>query len=183
MVRRKILWVPEARMADRHARAASVVVQAKEPRAEQVQATVAGLVVPKNGNGHKSLKVREMTDSEKRVLKSRFMHKNGEFKLDDIVRFKNTAALDLSGLSVFQLTGFVSSLHREVACGRIKLENPESYARWIKDPSNPLFSKYPGKKCFYDIPEVRRVREANWGKIAIGLVPDEKLGMSRADQA
>jgi hypothetical protein len=120
----------------------------------------------RNGNGHRSEKRRPLNDTEKTSLRARFLRKNGQFKDDDCVRFKQDFISDsINDIGIFQITGFVSYLHREVACGRVLLHNLEAYLLWMEQ-------KYPGLKNFYNNPKVKEVRLDNWSLIDKGEKPN-----------
>jgi hypothetical protein len=82
------------------------------------------------GNGHKSTKVRNLLNSEKDSLHDFFYTKNGEIENDDCVAYK--ANHDWYDVGIFQITGYVSVLHTEVASGIIQLKNLVSYEQWMR---------------------------------------------------
>ena len=138
----------------------------------------------RNGNGHKSEKHRPMDDYEKKALRASFLRKNGQFKEDDCCRFKfgyissvwRTSPSEqptdtILHVGIFQITGFVSYLHREVACGRLLLHNLEAYLLWMEQ-------KYSGLKNFYNNPKVKEVRLDNWSLIEQGKKPDRHIKVS-----
>jgi hypothetical protein len=94
------------------------------------QATIIQ-VRTRNGNGHTKDKCREITDSERAWLKNKFLCKNGQIEYDDCVTFKSQMVSDT--IAIFQITGYVSVLHRYVALGRLELQNLEAYVTWMRD--------------------------------------------------
>ena len=63
------------------------------------------------GNGHKSVKIRILTDHEKKLIRNTlFLPKNGHLKFNDCVDFKRR--FDWKDISIFQITGYVTVLHR-----------------------------------------------------------------------
>lgn len=157
-MKRRILWTPET---------IQVTVNNPSPSSSSgTQTIIIQSKIPRNGNGHKAEKRRHMLEKEQSGLRSRFLRLNGQFKEDDCVRFKQTYASDsINEVGIFQITGYVSYLHREVACGRIKVGDIRAYKSWMHE-------KYPALMNFYDNEHVREVREQNWNRIANGLTPD-----------
>jgi hypothetical protein len=63
------------------------------------------------GNGHRSEKRRDLKDHEKRLIRNHlFLPKMGHLKLDDCVNFKRK--FNWNDVSIFQITGYVTVLHR-----------------------------------------------------------------------
>lgn len=83
----------------------------------------------KSGNGHKKAKIRDLTESERNVIRSDFITVNGQIEEDACHKIKEK--LD-PVVSIFQITGIIVQLHREVAIGKIKMVNMRSYKRFIR---------------------------------------------------
>ena len=65
------------------------------------------------GNGHKAVKVRDLNAHEKKLIRTHlFLPKNGHLKLNDCVDFKRR--FNWNDVSIFQITGYVSVLHRTI---------------------------------------------------------------------
>ena len=70
------------------------------------------------GNGHKSVKVRDLKDHEKKLIRNHlFLPKLGHLKLNDCVDFKRK--FDWKDISIFQITGYVTVLHQTIKVGLI----------------------------------------------------------------
>ena len=85
--------------------------------------------VKKSGNGHKSAKVRELEDSEKDLIRSVFTSLNGQITEDAC---KPILSKMDPVISIFQVTGFVSYLHRKVAEGVVILRDLSAYLEFLK---------------------------------------------------
>ena len=162
---RKIRWTPNVEVTVNKSPPSS-----KEPSSVKVYIE-AKTYQPRNGNGHKKVMTRKMTDTERNSLRTKFLQKNGQFKEDDCVRFKQTYVSDsMNEVGIFQVTGFVSYLHREVACGRIQVHDPKAYLDWMKE-------KYAGLENFYHNPNVAQVRAQNHRLIEQGKTPNVRIKM------
>jgi hypothetical protein len=119
------------------------------------------------GNGHVSAKIRDLYDSERsKILRELFLPKNGQIENDDCVCFK--PCLD-SEVSIFQITGFVSVLHTEVAEGILQIRDLASYEKWMSN-------KYGGMLwARYNNPRFVMARQMNAQAIAQGLDPIYKV--------
>ena len=119
------------------------------------------------GNGHVSAKKRDLYDSERsKILHELFLPKNGQIENDDCVCFK--PSLDPE-VSIFQITGFVSVLHTEVAEGILQLRDLISYEKWMSN-------KYGGTLwARYNNPRFVAVRQMNLEALANGLDPIYKV--------
>lgn len=121
----------------------------------------------RNGNGHKSEKHRSLTDAEKVSITKLFIVRDGRISNEDLVSFKNRHD-SFDDISIFQITGWVSVLHRFVAAGKLALKDLTSYEKWRDE-------KYPGLKTYYDLPEVREVRKFNLHEINYGREPTRSV--------
>jgi hypothetical protein len=72
------------------------------------------------GNGHKKEKVRNLFNHERDYLRSAFLLRGGMLNEDDCLGLKANMAAEVA---IFQITGFISYLHREVAQGKIHLND------------------------------------------------------------
>lgn len=103
----------------------------------------------RNGNGHKIEKVRDLDDNEKDILRTEFMAFNGQFLYKDCS--KNLKPRMGSDIAIWQVTGFISYLHAEVARGNIILEDLPKYLEFLKE-------KYPSLSKQYDSPKFQQLR-------------------------
>jgi hypothetical protein len=97
--------------------------------------------VPKNG--HKSKKVRSLHDEERDIIRNEFINLNGQTTADHWVQFKEQFIPQV--VAIFQITGFVSYLHREVAKNSLILPNITAYKEWLKGQIN-LWAQYTSQK-------------------------------------
>jgi len=82
-------------------------------------------------NGHKTRKVRELREDEKkRILEQLFLPYNGQISNDLCVAFRKTLS---SEISVFQITGYCVGLHNKVARGEIQVKDKEAYDLFIQN--------------------------------------------------
>jgi len=86
---------------------------------------------PRNGNGHKSQKVRSMLDGEKDFIRSEFLRVNGQIADDACVEMKKSSAI-AAEVAIFQVTGFVSYLHRKVAEGDLTVNDLPAYLTFLQ---------------------------------------------------
>ncbi len=85
-----------------------------------------------SGNGHASTKTRKLGDEEKDFIRSRFIELNGEF--EDKKKYASEILETLgTDISVWQVTGFVSSLHREIAAGEMVVPDMPSYLTFLSN--------------------------------------------------
>jgi hypothetical protein len=98
-------------------------------------------------NGHKSEMVRKLNNEERNFFRQSFLRKNGEFEEDDCVALKAGVSEDVA---IFQVTGFISYLHRDVAQGRTTLPNLPAYLEWMHMKYEGLWSQYNNPR-FQDI--------------------------------
>jgi hypothetical protein len=116
----------------------------------------------RNGNGHRSGMVRKLNDSERAWLKTKFLQKNGRIANDDCVTFKGQIISDC--IAIFQITGYISVLHRYVAMGRLELRDLSGYLNWMHE-------KYQGLWTQYNNPRFTTARMANRDAVYEGRAP------------
>ena len=120
----------------------------------------------REGNGHKKLKVRDLLGPEKDSIRSFFLFKNGMIGNDDCVGFKLQMVAEVA---IFQITGFVSYLHCQVAEGIITLQDLIKYEGWMRAKyHDTLWARY-NYKIYMDI------RTQNQALIAAGQAPTAKV--------
>ena len=98
---------------------------------------------PRSGNGHAKMKVRDLRDSERDIISDFFMQKNGQIEDKDCVDFRK-ASLD-SEVAIFQVTGFVSYLHNQIAMGKFEVGDMNAYLVHIQNHRN-LWKTYDSPK-------------------------------------
>ena len=103
----------------------------------------------RNGNGHKTAMKRKLIDQEKDRIREFFLLKSGMIGDDDCV--VHHKAMDQT-VTIFQVTGFCTYLHKKVAMGDLTLTNLPGYISWMKTRRD-LWSQY-------DSPKYRAMREA-----------------------
>lgn len=141
---------------------AQVGIDVLTPGSKEISGTVTStspfiVPVPKythkvmNGNGHKKEAIRKLSDSEKDAIRAFFMSVDGQIEEDACVDLKKNMADDIA---IFQVTGFVSYLHAEVASGKIKLRDIEAYVEWMK-------AKYPSMLERYNSLKYQKLRQHN----------------------
>lgn len=107
-------------------------------------APVATANTPRTGNGHSALAKRKLNDPEKNYIRQEFMALNGEFK---DAKKSCTAMLPQMGadISVWQITGFVSYLHREIAADRLQVPDMPAYLTFL-EAHKKLWAQYNSPK-------------------------------------
>jgi len=105
--------------------------------------------VMRNGNGHRAAMKRKLIDQEKDRIREFFLLKSGMIGDDDCV--VHHKAMDQT-VTIFQVTGFCTYLHKKVAMGDLTLTNLPGYISWMKTRRD-LWSQY-------DSPKYRAMREA-----------------------
>ena len=119
------------------------------------------------GNGHKSTKTRDLMDSDRVLMRDQlFFPQNGQIDDDDCLTFKDKLPEEVA---VFQITGYISVLHRYVAEGRIQVMNLEAYEQWMS-------SKYGGSLwARYNDSKFVAVRIRNQEAVANGEAPSHHV--------
>ena len=115
------------------------------------------------GNGHKIDKVRDLLDGERDTIRKLFLIRDGQIEDDDCVGFKEHVKWE--DIGIFQITGFVSVLHTDVAEGIITLKNLGAYETWMR-------TKY-GETLWarYNLPLYVKTRAINASLISEGQPP------------
>jgi hypothetical protein len=85
----------------------------------------------RNGNGHKSAKVRDLLDGEKDHIRSCFQGCNGQIAEDKCVDMKQHTQIGTE-ISIFQVTGFVTYLHKEIAMGKSSVGDMDAYLKFLQ---------------------------------------------------
>lgn len=178
--KRKILWEPEAEEAP-----------VLPPPQSEIEVPIQTVTTPtqtiavqpngkraykaRSGNGHKSTKIRDLYDTERDSMRFKlFLPKNGQISDDDCVAFRSSSLP--SEVSIFQVTGFISVLHTEVAEGRTQVNDLPTYETWMR-------LKYGGTLwARYNHPLYVKVRGQNLDLIAQGLPPTLKVQKDKAIQ-
>jgi hypothetical protein len=109
---------------------------------------VAGL--PRKGNGHKVAKKRALTDSEKDTIKMEFLALNGQIADDACQPIHQKLDPEVT---IFQVTGFVSYLHRKIAEGTQTVRNLDNYLTFIQS--------HRDKWATYNSPKYVALRKQN----------------------
>jgi hypothetical protein len=163
---RKINWDPSEQVIEEEPAPALLVVPKPVPVAPRAtgtaQVTVIKPKITRNriGNGHKKQKVRDLHDSERTFLRSTFQAKNGQIEDDFCVDLKygNGSATGMDAdVAIFQITGFMSFLHREVAQNRLVLQDLQAYCNWMHTRYADLWEQW-NRPAFVNI---RRVNAEN----------------------
>ena len=86
-----------------------------------------------NKNHHPIAKVRPLNEAEISKIRDRFIELDGVIPNDTWVELKKNMSKDIS---IFQITGQVVRLHREVAKGTITIKNKKAYTAAIQAKRN-----------------------------------------------
>jgi hypothetical protein len=158
--RRKIFWEPEPEPIPEVKVVAEIKIQ--KPK-KPANATTPPILHSPKRNGHKSNKERELIEQERAYIKSIFMSLSGclnasskmcSFLCNKLNETKESIRLTqkipgiLADLSVFQVTGYVSVLHRHIAKGTLDLESSEKrdrYLSWMQSRYK-LWARYNSEK-------------------------------------
>jgi hypothetical protein len=108
----------------------------------------------RTGNGHKVEKKRDLLDTERNFFRSTFIQKNGQIEDDFCVGLKQLVDDDVA---IFQITGFISYLHREVAQNHLELPDLQAYCNWMHARYADLWEQW-NRPAFVNI---RRVNAEN----------------------
>lgn len=105
------------------------IVPPKKKKTIKDNSNKISLVLGECSNGHKVQKIKDLDDWEKDSIRASFIDINGEIHEDYCLEI-------LSGLdkdtAIFQVTGFISLLHRYVKKGELVLSNRRSYNNFQK---------------------------------------------------
>ena len=94
----------------------------------------------RTGNGHKKTMTRKLFDEERAIIRGAFTQKNGQFKEEDCVQLRASRLNQV--VAIFQVTGFVSYLHRAVASGMTQLRDLPAYLNWMEGKYSSLWAQY-----------------------------------------
>jgi hypothetical protein len=173
VAKRKIRWepavieepapLPQTSVLDIDAQS-DFVIESKIDGASTLYVQTKRAYKKRVGNGHKSVKVRNLIDTERYVLRNElFIPKNGQIEDDDCVDFKQLRKWDDVG--IFQITGFISVLHTDVASGLLQVDNLIAYEQWMR-------TKYGGTLwARYNLQLYNKTRAINASLISQGLPP------------
>ena len=116
----------------------SVTTETEEAKTPSVTTQTEG------GNGHTASASRKLSDDEKDFIRGQFMNLNGVFEDS---KKSCTAMLPNMGdeVSVWQVTGFVSYLHREVASNKFVLPDMDKYLKFL-EAHKKLWAQYNSPK-------------------------------------
>ena len=130
------------------------------------------------GNGHKSVKVRDLYDDERNLIRNDlFIPKNGQISDDDCVAYKNNFPHVWGEIGIFQITGYVSVLHTQVAEGSLMVNNLIDYEFWMR-------TKYGGTLwARYNLPLYVKTRAINASLISKGQSPVKASFLSKKVKA
>jgi hypothetical protein len=95
----------------------------------------------RNGNGHKSTMTRKLNDTEKDQIRAEFIALNGQVHEDACVQVHKNLP-DSNDVGIFQVVGFVSYLHFQVARGKIILRDLTAYEEFLQKKYARLWPKY-----------------------------------------
>lgn len=151
------------------------VTTAKKTVAFQTETKVPRQYKKRVGNGHKKVKVRDLYDNERDIMRYKlFLPKNGQISDDDCVTFK--AQHLPAEVAIFQVTGFISVLHTEVAEGKTQVDDLVAYENWMR-------VKYGGTLWLrYNLPRYVKVRSLNMDLVAQGKQPTLKVEKEKPAQ-
>jgi hypothetical protein len=149
VVARKLCWHKSMHVEDKEEPEGSTPVVAIPPQAVVVlpgQDTMTTVIQPRIkqtrnrvGNGHKKQMIRKLIDSERDYFRREFLSKNGQITEDFCVAMKRNVSPDVA---IFQVTGFISYLHRDVALGRTQVRDLMAYCEWMRTKYEDLWAQY-----------------------------------------
>lgn len=96
----------------------------------------------RTGNGHGRKKKRDLTNDEKNTIKSEFTAMNGQIAEDACVEIHKKFDPDVT---IFQVTGFVTLMHKYVREGKITLSNIDNYEKFLQQHRD-LWATYNSRK-------------------------------------
>lgn len=92
----------------------------------------------RSGNGHKREAWRKLYDWEKNIIRAEFVRLNGIIHEDACLGIQKRLSNDVA---IFQVTGFVTLLHKYISLGRLRLPDMISYERHLKQ-KRKLWAQY-----------------------------------------
>lgn len=116
----------------------------------------------RKSNNHKSQKVRKLTEKDKKYIERQFKKYNGQIEghCSDISRKLGP------DISVFQVSGYIISLHAQVKNGDCKLSNLDSYKKVMQKHRNTWktykSSKYQPNIELYKLDEYKEFKYINF---------------------
>ena len=165
VIERSIRWNKGAYMAP---------VSLVQPVSVPVQPVVVPVTTEpvESGNGHSKLSRRPLTEAEEALIEAEFVKLNGIFepKNKDCTRIRNLLPQEVT---VFQVSGHVSRLHKRVAAGILILPQMRSYEIAIKAHRQHWLT-YKGEK--YEamrerVPVIEPPRQARRPKFTVRVAP------------
>lgn len=91
------------------------------------------LEVTRSGNGHTSEKIRDLYDNERDIIRAEFMKLNGQIKEDACLEIQKKLGTEVA---IFQVTGFVTYLHLQIAEGKFEVNNMPDYLMFLQEHRN-----------------------------------------------
>ena len=106
-----------------------VKVASQPTKKQSVQSDKIIPLFQSGGNGHRSLKKRKLNDFEKNYIQQKFYSLEGQLYRNDCVNMRQylNSIQSESDISPFQVTGFITYLHKEVAKGEIVFQDMDTY--------------------------------------------------------
>jgi hypothetical protein len=98
------------------------------------------------GNGHKKQMVRSLLPQEKDFFRANFLAANGMLEEKDCTVLKEKVSEEVA---IFQVTGFISYLHRDVASGRTVLQDTRAYLEWMRIKYPHLLIQYNSERFIH----------------------------------
>jgi hypothetical protein len=159
--RRKILWEPEPEPVVLAVVPVKMVAEIKIQKPKVVLPIIP--VKYPSGNGHKSLMTRELQDQDRTYIKEMFLARSG------CLNPKNKICTEWAqylNLSVFQVTGYVSVLHKYIWTNKLELSplSKDIYFNWMRGQykmwaryNSDKYKKYRDKEVPVPRPKPRYV--------------------------
>lgn len=139
VIERKVHWNRAAYKAAAPVETRREVVEAKRPsRPTQTRDSDVAL------NKHEALYKRPLTAQEETIIKTEFLKLNGVFEplKKDCTRIKNLLGDEVS---VFQVSGYVTRLHRLARAGELEMRDRRAYLATLRSHRNHWLT-YEGEK-------------------------------------
>jgi len=95
----------------------------------------------RTGNGHKSDMKRKLNDQEKDLIREEFITLNGQIHEDACVEVHKKLPVP-TDIGIFQVTGFVSYLHFQVAARKIIVRDLQAYETFLQAKYAKLWAQY-----------------------------------------
>lgn len=100
--------------------------------------------IPKGSlNGHKASMKRKLEEQEKDFIRSQFINLNGIIYEDVCIKIHKELGKEVT---IFQVTGFITLLHRYVAKGEIELRDMGSYLTALDERRQGILTTKPNKQ-------------------------------------